>query len=69
MASKKLVRVYVVIADGKGEGPACDGTFVHRFRSQKEADDFAGKSTHYGRPATVQVDEVPRSLAERWGCA
>lgn len=65
----KLVKVFEVLADGKGAGPAGDGTFVRRFRSQREAEQFASTATCYGQPATVTADEVSRKLAQRWGMA
>lgn len=65
--AERLVKVWEVLADGPGEGPAGDGTFVRRFRSESEANQFASTATCYGRPATVLMDEVPRKLAQRWG--
>ncbi len=69
---EKLVKVYVTMVDGPEDGPsgpAGDGTFIRRFRTRRDADALARVSTCYGRPATVSEDEVPRRLAERWGCA
>lgn len=66
------VRVYEVLADGREDGPsgpAGDGTFVHRFRGKADAERFARGNTCYGKPATVIADDVPRSLARRWGLA
>lgn len=61
------VRVYEVLHDTDGEGPAADGTVVARFRREVDAKRFAAGRTCYGHPATVQADEVPRRLAQRWG--
>jgi len=66
-AARGYVRVWEVLADGPGEGPAADGTFVHRFRSERDAKTFAATNTVYGRPCNVNVDDVPRRLAQRWG--
>ena len=63
------VRVWEVLADIDGEGPAADGTAVRRFRTQRDADAFAATATCYGRPATVSADDVPRRIAQRWGMA
>ncbi len=67
MRNERMVRVYEVLADGPGDGPACDGTFVSRFTDRANAERFAKASTCYGRPAKVQEDDVPRRLAQRWG--
>lgn len=66
MSNVKLVRIYVVIADGPGDGPAGDGTFINRFKSERTATAFAATATCYGRAATVTADDVPRRLAQRW---
>jgi hypothetical protein len=66
---EKLIRIYYVIADTDQQGPAGDGTVIFRFRRKADASAFAGKNTHYGHPCTVKPDDVPRRLAERWGCA
>lgn len=50
-------------------GPAGDGTFVQRFRSEREAERFAKQNTCYGREAKAIRNEVPRRLAQRWGMA
>ena len=66
---EKLVKVYEVIVDGHEDGPAgpaCDGTFVSRFRTKKAADAFAEGKTYYGRPAQVMASEVSQRLARRW---
>lgn len=63
---KKLVTVYEVIADGKGEGPAGDGTHIHRFKLTRDAEAFAARNTYYGRPAHVQTAVVSKQLAARW---
>lgn len=69
---EKMVKIFVTIVDGPEDGPpgpAGDGTFVHRFRTRRDADDFVAGKTYYGRPATVREDKVPLRLAERWGLA
>ncbi len=66
----KLVKVWEVLADGPGEGPAGDGTFVRRFRSEAEATRFAKSATLYGQSnVPVTLVEVSRQLASRWGMA
>ena len=64
-----IVRVWEVLADIDGEGPAGDGTAVRRFRTQRDADAFAATATCYGKPATVDYHDAPRKLAQRWGMA
>lgn len=64
---EKLYRVYEVLADTDSDGPAGDGTVVFRFRQKELAHRFALSRTCYGRPASVQVSDVPRRLAERYG--
>jgi hypothetical protein len=61
------VTVWEVLADIDGDGPACDGTKVFRFRDEGEARAFAATATCYGRPATADSTRVPRRIAERWG--
>ena len=63
------VRVYEVLADGAGEGPAGDGTFVRRFRDKGDAERFASGATCYGQPTSVNACDAPRRLAQRWGLA
>lgn len=65
----KGIRVFEVLADIDGDGPACDGTKVFRFWHEREANSFAARSTCYGRPATVTSDVVSPQLARRWGRA
>lgn len=68
--AEKLVKVWEVLADGPGEGPAGDGTHVYRFRSEREATEFAKGKTLYGRDTvTADMVEVSRKLAQRWGMA
>jgi hypothetical protein len=71
MARKAKTRtVYTVLADGKGEGPAGDGTFTHRFWQIENAQAFADRSTCWGRPATVSTEtDVPARLIARWSIA
>jgi hypothetical protein len=63
----KDVTVYEVLADGEGQGPAGDGTYVRRFRTEAEALAFAKVSTCYGGKCRVQTCVAPRALARRWG--
>jgi hypothetical protein len=71
MAASKTVRVYEVLFDGAEGGPAGDGTRVKRFgpKNEKAANDFAATATCYGKPAHVNVADVRRELAQRWGVA
>ena len=39
---------------------------IARFRRESDAKAFATKQTHYGQPATVDRDEVPNRIAQRW---
>ena len=64
--AKQTFRVYEVLADIDGDGPACDGTAVFRFRNEQTANGFAASSTCYGRPAKVQFDDVPKRIFQRW---
>jgi hypothetical protein len=63
----KTITVHHVMHDTDGQGPTGDGTVIARFRLAKDAEAFAKINTCYGRPAKVQVDQVPRRIAERWG--
>ncbi len=65
--STGTVKVYEVLYDGAGSGPAGDGTYIFRSKSKREADAFAKGNTTYGRPAKATLAEVPKRLAERWG--
>ena len=42
------------------------GDTIAHFRSKKDAERFAAKHTHYGKPATVDSDDVPARIANRW---
>lgn len=66
---ERTVKVWEVLADIDGDGPACDGTAVFRFRTEREARDFAARSTTYGRPAKADVTDAPLRIARRWGMA
>lgn len=68
---ERTIRIYTVVAQvgAVGGGPAGDGSRVFRFRSEREAKSFAVGKALYGQPTTVDVDEVPVSLARRWGVA
>jgi hypothetical protein len=65
--SERVCTVYTVIVDD----PRSDlGDSVYRFRTRREASDFAAGKYHWGAPASVDEDhEVPYRLALRWGCA
>lgn len=65
----KLITVYVVLFDASSAGPAGDGAHTRRFQCRADADAFAKTRTCYGQPASVQEDNVPRALAQRWGVA
>jgi hypothetical protein len=65
----RTIRVWEVLVDGAGEGPAGDGTYVRRFGSEREAVGFASQATCYGGPATVDFVDAPARLAGRWGFA
>lgn len=72
MARERDVTVFEVLyyaGDDGPSGPAGDGTFVFRSRDRREAERFASGRTCYGKPADVMESRVPRSLAQRWGCA
>jgi hypothetical protein len=60
-------RVWEVLAECAGEGPAGEGTKVFRFGSERAAKAFAAGASCYGRPAKVAMVEVPSRLAARWG--
>ena len=64
-----VVRVYEVLIDSNALGPACDGTVVRRFRSEREALQCAAQSTCYGSPARANPVDVPKHVARRWGLA
>jgi hypothetical protein len=68
-SGSKTVRVWEVVADTDGEGPAGDGTVVFRFGSEHEAEAFAARSTCYGRPAIAHATDAPKHVAARWGFA
>jgi hypothetical protein len=69
--TERTVRVFTVVAQtgAVGGGPAGDGSRVFRFRSERQARTFAVGKALYGQPATVDQDDVPVSLARRWGVA
>lgn len=67
--AERLIKVYEVLHDTDGEGPAGDGTVIARFRDKREAERFASGNTCYGRQATAELHEVPRRIAQRWGMA
>ncbi len=69
MTAARTVRVYEVLIDTDGVGPAGDGTVVRRFKRLSDAEACAKHATCYGRPATVSASDVPRTLACRWGMA
>ncbi len=67
--ANKTVKVFTTIVDGKGSGPAGDGTFVARFRTRTAAEQFIAGRTYYGNAPTIDEEDAPRRLAERWGVA
>lgn len=68
--SQKLVKVFETLVDGAGDGPAADGTYSRRARTREDLLRLVGPdATCYGRPINIRESDVPRHLAERWGCA
>lgn len=61
----KTVRLYTVVFDDPRRNDGLSDT-IARFRRRSDAEEFAGKHTHYGKPATVEIDDVPVRLADRW---
>ena len=39
---------------------------IMRFEHEQSAARFAWGRTHYGKPCTIQREEVPARIAERW---
>lgn len=65
--SERVCTVYTVLVDDTRSG---FGDSVYRFRTRREADDFARGKYHWGSPASVDEDHaVPYRLAARWGVA
>ena len=63
----KTTTVYSVLYyDEKHAGPAGDGTHIMRFRRRADAETFAKGREVYGKTATVDVDQVPQRIADRW---
>jgi hypothetical protein len=59
--------VYTVLYyDPINEGPAGDGNHIARFRSKRAALAFAQGKECYGKPATVDEDDAPPRLVNRW---
>lgn len=67
--AEKMVKIWEVLYDGKGSGPAGDGTYIYRTRNEKDALKFAKANTAYGSPAVAKSAVVPYRLAQRWGLA
>ena len=67
MRQTAAVKVFEVLHDGAGDGPAGDGTYIYRSGNRRTAEAFAKENTCYGRPATVRETEASRRLAQRWG--
>jgi len=68
----KTVTIFSTVVDGPegcSPGPAGDGTFVVRFRAEKDMKAYVKDKTYYGRPAQYHKEEVSRRLAQRWGLA
>ena len=42
------------------------GDTIAHFRSKRDAERFAANRTHYGQQATVDSDDVPNRIANRW---
>jgi hypothetical protein len=75
MRAEKIVTCYCVlyhVADNHhqaGGGANGDGSFIARFRSERDAEIFASGKEYYGKPAKVSRDDVPKRIAQRWGMA
>jgi|HubBroStandDraft_4_1064222.scaffolds.fasta_scaffold132054_4 hypothetical protein len=75
MRTEKTVTCYCVsyhVADDHPQaygGAMGDGSFTARFRTERDAEDFARGKEYYGKPARVSRDEVPKRIAQRWGVA
>lgn len=69
MAATPLYRVWCVLFDVDGPGRMGDGLEWRRFSRESDAVASARGRTCWGSPATVTAEEVPRKLADRWGCS
>jgi hypothetical protein len=70
MRNEKTRRVYSVLYyDEKSAGPAGDCTHIMRFASAARAAEFAKGREVYGKPCTVDADDVPERIAQRWSIA
>lgn len=56
----------VLYYDSRRAGSAGDCTHIAHFRSLAAAQRFARDKICYGAPATVETDEVPVHIAQRW---
>lgn len=69
MSTSATKTYWFTIIDGKGSGPAGDGTFVVKFGG-KGAEDrcraLASKSTCRGVPATAEQATAPAKVYARW---
>ena len=61
------MKIHTVVFTDKTQGRSDDPTRIFRTRDMKEAERFAVSQTHFSEPATVQTDDVPLRIAQRWG--
>jgi hypothetical protein len=52
-----------------GAGRMGDGTAWRRFAREEEAAAFARRQSLWGNAAEAVREEVPKHLADRWGCS
>lgn len=63
--AERMIKVWEVLFDGREDGPsgpAGDGTFIERFRSQRDADAFPWVSHEVARELVERGDVVPGTL-------
>ena len=59
------IRVFVVLYDVPGLNDGL-GDRIARFHRRADAEKFAAGHSHWGRAATVDDDDVPAHIADRW---
>lgn len=67
--SAPLYAVWCVLYQIDGAGRMGDGTEWRRFSREDEARAFASRRTLWTGPAEAVREEVPKYLADRWGCS
>lgn len=61
------ITIYTVLYyDARSPGAAEDYHHIARYRSKARAEVFARGKECYGKPATVETEEVPARCADRW---